>query len=285
MKIGISIPESLHSPNQLFEWVRRVDQGPFSTLSILDRVVYSNYEPLMTLATAAALSTRVRLMTEVLLCPLRNTTLLAKETATLDVLSKGRLTLGLGVGVREDDFIATGAAYQGRGKHIEEQISQMRHIWSGQAWNDTVGPIGPAPVQTNGPEIILGGFVPRALQRAARYADGFITALNNHEQIGNTFRSVEQSWKEANRSGKPRLIAQIDIALETHHAGQGRKNVTDYYKTLPPYDTDKAATLLTTEQQLRETIRVVEQLGADEVIFFTWSSEIEQIDRIAGLID
>src|SRR5258706_268729 len=165
MKIGISIPESLHSPDQLFEWVRRVDQGPFSTLSILDRVVYSNYEPLMTLATAAALSTRVR--------------------------------------VREDDFIATGADYKGRGKHIEEQISQMRHIWSGQAWNDNVGPIGPAPVQTNGPEIILGGFVPRAMQRAARYADGFITALNDYEQIGTTFRSVEQCWKEAKRSGKP----------------------------------------------------------------------------------
>ena len=112
----------------------------------------------------------------------------------------------------------------------------------------------------------------------------FITALNDHEQIANTFRGVEQSWKEAQRSGKPRLIAQIDVALETHHAGQGRKNVTDYYKTWPPYDSYKAATLLTTEHQLRETIRVVEQLGADEVIFFTWSSEIEQIDRLAGLI-
>ena len=112
MKVGISIPESFHSPDQLFEWVRRVDQGPFSTLSALDRVVYSNYEPLITLATAAALSTRVRLMTEVLLSPLRNTTLLAKETATLDVLSKGRLTLGLGIGAREEDFVATGAAYR-----------------------------------------------------------------------------------------------------------------------------------------------------------------------------
>jgi alkanesulfonate monooxygenase SsuD/methylene tetrahydromethanopterin reductase-like flavin-dependent oxidoreductase (luciferase family) len=284
MKIGIGIPESLHDPDHLFEWVRQVDQGPFSTLGILDRVVYSNYEPLITLATAAALSTRVRLMTEILISPLRNTTLLAKEAATLDVLSKGRLTLGLGVGVREEDFFATGAAYKGRGKHIEEQISQMRHIWSGQAWNETVGPIGPAPVQTNGPEIILGGFTPRAMQRVARYADGLITAVNDPEQIGNAFRSVEQSWKEANRSGKPRLIAQIDMALETHHAGQGRRNVTDYY-TWPPYDTYKPAALITTEQQLRETIREVEQLGADEVIVFTWSSEIEQIDRIAGFIE
>jgi alkanesulfonate monooxygenase SsuD/methylene tetrahydromethanopterin reductase-like flavin-dependent oxidoreductase (luciferase family) len=98
MKIGISIPPHMYEPEHVFEWVRRVDAGPFSTLSILDRVVYANYEPLITLAAAAALSTRVRLMTEILLSPLRNTTILAKESATLDALSRGRLTLGLGVG-------------------------------------------------------------------------------------------------------------------------------------------------------------------------------------------
>jgi len=114
MKIGISIPPHMKEPEHLFEWVRRVDVGPFSTLSILDRVVYANYEPLITLA-AAALSTRVRLMTEILLSPLRNTTILAKESATLDALSRGRLTLGLGVGVREDDFLATEADYKRRG--------------------------------------------------------------------------------------------------------------------------------------------------------------------------
>ena len=115
MKIGISIPPHLYEPEHLFEWVRRVDAGPFSTLSVLDRVVYANYEPLITLAAAAALSTRVRLMTEILLAPLRTTTILAKESATLDALSRGRLTLGLGVGVREDDFLATEADYKRRG--------------------------------------------------------------------------------------------------------------------------------------------------------------------------
>src|SRR6266851_5446534 len=122
MKIGISIPPHMKEPEHLFEWVRRVDVGPFSTLSILDRVVYANYEPLITLAAAAALSTRVRLMTEILLSPLRNTTILAKESATLDALSRGRLTLGLGVGVREDDFLATEADYKRRGNHLEELL-------------------------------------------------------------------------------------------------------------------------------------------------------------------
>ena len=284
MKIGISIPTDLTAPDDLFAWVKRVDAGPFSTLSILDRVIYSNTEPLITLATAASISSRVRLMTEVLLSPLRNTTILAKEAASLDVLSKGRLTLGLGVGTREDDFQATGAEYRRRGKLLDEQIHQMRQIWSGQALNDNIGPIGPQPVQTGGPRILLGGFSPQAIQRVGRSADGFITALDNAEMINQTFRSVEQAWQTAGRTGKPHLVAQIDIALESPNGGQGRTNLLNYYAAMPPYDQYKSAALRTTEQQLREAINMVEQLGADEVIFFTWSTNIDQVDRIADLI-
>lgn len=284
MKIGIGIPESLHSPDTLFEWVRRVDAGPFSTLGILDRVVYSNYESLITLAAAASISTRVRLMTEILLAPLRPTTILAKEIATLDVLSKGRLTLGLGVGGREDDFLATQTSYHLRGKRLEEQIRQMKHIWSGQDFNEHVGPIGPPPAQSNGPVILLAGFAPRAIQRSGQYADGFITAFDNAEHIDQTFRAVERSWQEAGRSGKPHLVAQIDIALESHNIGQGRKNLLRYYKAMPPVDDYKSAALRTTTQQLRDAIQMVEQLGANELIFFTWSTEIDQIERVADLI-
>jgi alkanesulfonate monooxygenase SsuD/methylene tetrahydromethanopterin reductase-like flavin-dependent oxidoreductase (luciferase family) len=284
VKIGISFPTDLTSPEDVFAWVKCVDAGPFSTLSILDRVVYSNYEPLITLATAASISTRVGLMTEVLLSPLRTTTILAKEIATLDVLSQGRLTLGLGVGVREDDFLVTGADYKRRGKRQEEQIHQMKQIWAGQAFNDNVGPIGPRPVQAGGPRILLGGFSPQAIQRVGRSADGFITALDDAEQINQTFRSVEQSWQAAGRAGKPYLVAQIDIALESPNGGQGRTNLLNYYATTPPFAHYKSAALRTTEPQIREAIHTVEQLGADEVIFFTWSTNIDQVDRIADLI-
>src|SRR5215469_2459968 len=128
MKIGISLPPTTQSPDQFYEWVRRADTGPFSTLSVLDRVVYSNLEPLVTLAAAAALTTRVRLMTEVLISLVRNTALLAKESATLDLLSRGRLTLGIGLGGREDDYLATGVPYEHRGKRMEEQLEQMKRI-------------------------------------------------------------------------------------------------------------------------------------------------------------
>ena len=241
MKIGISLPESLLDPDIILDWAQRVDQGPFSTLSVLDRVVYSNPAPLLTLTMAAAVTRRVRLMTEVLVSPLRNATLLAKEVATLDAFSRGRVTLGLGVGIRDDDFIATGATtFHQRGKYIEEQIQEMRRVWSGKPWSENIDPVGPAPVQSNGPELILGGFVPVALQRAARFADGIITALNDPGQIDQSFRLVEQTWKELGRSGKPRLLAQIDIGLETAHDDRALDNVKAYYKVMPPYDVYKS---------------------------------------------
>jgi alkanesulfonate monooxygenase SsuD/methylene tetrahydromethanopterin reductase-like flavin-dependent oxidoreductase (luciferase family) len=261
-----------------------VDSGPFSTLGVLDRVVSSNFEPLVTLAAAAALTTHVRLMTEILIAPIRNTALLAKESATLDILSRGRLTLGLGLGGREDDYLAAGVPYEQRGKRLEVQLEQMKRIWVGQPVHANVGPIGPRPIQTHGPELLLGGYAPRAIQRVTRYAHGIITGINDIKQIDQTFRAVEQGWQEAGRAGKPRLVAQIDIALEMHDGGQGRQNVLDYYAVLPSFATSKSATLLTTQQQLSDIRHALEQIGTDEVVFFPWSTDIEQIDRIADLL-
>jgi alkanesulfonate monooxygenase SsuD/methylene tetrahydromethanopterin reductase-like flavin-dependent oxidoreductase (luciferase family) len=283
MKVGISIPASISSAEPLFEWATQVDRGPFSTLSILDRLDYPNFEPMTTLAAVAAVTRRVRLMTEVLIAPVRNTAILAKESVTLDVLSNGRFSLGLGLGGREDDYIAAEVVYKDRGKRFDRQLEQMKRIWAGDP-REAAAPIGPKSVQPGGPELILSGFAPKAFERTARYGDGFVTAANDLPNIEQAFRAVERSWQEAGRSGQPRLIAQIDIALETRHIGQGRQNVLDYYAISKPFDVYKSNTMLTTEQQIRDIIPALASIGADEVVFFTWSSEIEQVDRIANLI-
>lgn len=284
MKIGLNIPPTITSPDHFEEWVRRVDAGPFSALSVLDRVVYANLEPLITLAAAAALTTRVRLMTEILISLVRNTTILAKESATLDRLSRGRLTLGIGLGGREDDYLATGMPYEHRGKRLDEQLEQMKRIWAGKPADANVGLIGPKPAQPHGPELLLGGYTAGAIQRVARLADGIIAGTNEVQQIEHTFRAVEQSWHEAGRAGRPHLVAQIDIALEQNGTDEGRKHVLDYYATLPAFAAPKSAMLLTTTQQLLDTMRILEQIGTDELVFFTWSTAIEQIDRIADLL-
>ncbi|RRR65935.1 LLM class flavin-dependent oxidoreductase, partial [Streptomyces sp. RP5T] len=132
MNIGLGLP--LDDPAQLLTWARRADASPFRTLGLLDRLVYDNPEPLVTLATLAGATTRIRVQTEVLLAPLHNTALLAKQTATLDRLSGGRFTLGIGVGGREDDCLAAGIDLHRRGRRLDEQLGLLRRAWSGERY-------------------------------------------------------------------------------------------------------------------------------------------------------
>jgi alkanesulfonate monooxygenase SsuD/methylene tetrahydromethanopterin reductase-like flavin-dependent oxidoreductase (luciferase family) len=148
MEIGIGLRGTRGS--LVLDWARRADSGPFSSLGIIDRLVYSNYETLVTLATAAAVTERGRLMSTVLIAPLRGAGVLAKQAASVDALSGGRLTLGLSVGSREDDFTAAPASFHDRGRRFEEQLDFMKRVWSGEAAGDGVGPIGPPPARPGG---------------------------------------------------------------------------------------------------------------------------------------
>jgi alkanesulfonate monooxygenase SsuD/methylene tetrahydromethanopterin reductase-like flavin-dependent oxidoreductase (luciferase family) len=174
MQIGIGLPSlSPVSGTVILEWARRADAGRFSSLGMIDRLVGPNYEPLVALAAAAAITHRIGLMTSVILAPLHNAGVLAKQAASLDALSGGRLSLGLGVGGREDDFRAAPASFADRGKRFEEQLALMKRIWSGQPPAEDIDPIGPPPVRRGGPEILIGGGTPVAIRRVGRWADGY----------------------------------------------------------------------------------------------------------------
>ena len=130
MKVGIGLPGNVPGTkgDVILEWARRADAGPFSTLGTIDRLVYDNYEPMIQLAAAAGCTSNVRLLTGVLLAPLRNAGVLAKQAATLDAISSGRLTLGVGVGRRPDDYAAAPAAYTARSKWPKNAISSVEAV-------------------------------------------------------------------------------------------------------------------------------------------------------------
>src|ERR687889_1734249 len=174
MDIGIGLPATIPWTNGplILDWAKRADSRPFSSLGILDRLVYPNYEPLITLAAAAAVTERVRLMTTVLIAPLRRAGVLAKQAATIDTLSGGRLTLGLGVGAREDDFRAAPASFHDRSRSFEEQLELMKRLWSGQPVSDEIGAVGPTPAQERGPELLIGGHTPVSIRRVGRGGGG-----------------------------------------------------------------------------------------------------------------
>ncbi len=171
MSVGLGLP--IGDPAQLLSWARRAEATPFTTVALLDRLVFGNPEPLITLATLAGATSRIRLQTEVLLAPLHRTTLLAKQAATLDLLSGSRFTLGIGIGGRDDDYLAAGVDLRTRGRRLDRQLATMRRIWSGEPLSEDIGPIGPAPARPGGPEVLFGGFVPAVMERVARWGTAF----------------------------------------------------------------------------------------------------------------
>ncbi|HEX6209108.1 MAG TPA: LLM class flavin-dependent oxidoreductase, partial [Actinomycetota bacterium] len=169
MNIGVGLPNTVPGTEArlIGEWARRIEDGPFTSIGVLDRVRYDSLDPLACLAAITGTTSRVRLVTMVVVGPLRGTTILAKEAATIDVLSGGRLTLGLAVGAREDDYDAAGVEVRGRGRRFEEQLAALRGVWEDPS-------IGPRPAQDGGPELLVGGGSDLAFARVARYADGFV---------------------------------------------------------------------------------------------------------------
>ena len=286
MKIGIGLPAWMPQANGslIIDWAGKADAGPFSSLGLIDRVIYANYEPLIALAAAAGATRRVRLVTTVLLAPTRQTILLAKQSASLDALSGGRLTLGLGVGARTDDFTATESAFHNRGKRFNEQLALLERIWSGQPASDEVGPIGPFPAQAGGPEILLGGYSPAAVKRLSRWSNGFMAGGGDPKLADQFFRLTEKTWQEAGRPGKPRLVACGYFALGENAAERGGATIRAYYAFAPERAERISSSLPATPERVRDHIKAFEDTGADELILWPTIPELDQLSRLADLV-
>ncbi|MGW7249546.1 LLM class flavin-dependent oxidoreductase [Streptomyces decoyicus] len=282
MSVGLGLP--IGDPAQLLSWARRAEATPFTTIALLDRLVFGNPEPLITLATLAGATSRIRLQTEVLLAPLHRTTLLAKQAATLDLLSGSRFTLGIGIGGRDDDYLAAGVDLRTRGRRLDRQLATMRRIWSGEPLSEDVGPIGPAPARPGGPEVLFGGFVPAVMERVARWGDGFLGAALPAPAMDGLFREVEAAWSRAGRTGRPRLLAQVNVALGPEPTlDRAREELRAYYQ--PSSYTDHVVKgLLTTGAQIREAVAAFRAIGADEVMLYCWSPDPDQVERLADVV-
>src|SRR4051812_44891907 len=134
MDIGIGLPNAVRGVDRrgIVDWARRAEEAGFASLGTLDRLAYVNFESLIALAAAAAVTQRIRLVTDILIAPLRaNTALLAKQAATLDQISGGRLELGLSPGGRDDDYAISGLDFAGRGRTFDRQLEELERLWRG----------------------------------------------------------------------------------------------------------------------------------------------------------
>jgi alkanesulfonate monooxygenase SsuD/methylene tetrahydromethanopterin reductase-like flavin-dependent oxidoreductase (luciferase family) len=286
MDIGIGLPSTIPGVEgtRVLEWARRAEAHGFTALGTIDRLVYANLEPLVVLAAAAAVTRRPRLVTAVLLAPLRaNSALLAKQAASIDRLSGGRLVLGLGVGGRPDDFEASGLDVHTRGRRFDAQLEDMRRIWQGEP-RGTAGAIGPAPSRPGGPPLLMGGTSDAAMRRTVRYADGWIAGGGGPPLFSAAAERVRAAWQAAGRDGQPHLGALAYFALGPQARQQADAYLKEYYAFAGPRADQVAAAALLSVEQVRDAAGQYQEAGCDELILFPCDPAIEQVDRLAEAV-
>lgn len=280
MRVGVGLPNTVPGTQSrmIIEWARRADEGPFSSLGVLDRLVYDSYEPLTTLAAVAAVTYRVKLATTIVIGPLHNNAMLAKVAASLDALSDGRLVLGLAVGARKEDYDFAGIDYWARGKRLSEQLAALRFLWENS-------PNGPTTACPCGPDLLVGGLSDQGYARMARYADGYVHGGGPPKAFARAVDKAISAWIDAGRPGRPQLWAQGYFALGDEAAEAGYRYLRKYYAFTGPFAERIAAGLLVNPQAIAQFIRGYEEAGCDELVLFPTVPDISQLDQLAEILN
>jgi alkanesulfonate monooxygenase SsuD/methylene tetrahydromethanopterin reductase-like flavin-dependent oxidoreductase (luciferase family) len=258
----------------LLDWARRADAGPFSSLAVIDRLVYDSFEPFATLAAAAALTQRAQLATTIAIGPLRATAAMAKAAGTINALSGGRFVLGLAVGARADDYAVSGIDYRQRGARMGEQLHALHALWEG---ND----LGPRPLRR--PTLLIGGLSDQAFARVARFADGYVHGGGPARAFARVADRVRAAWRDVGRPGNPQLWGQAYFALGPA-AAAGSAYLSDYYAFTGPFAEKIAAGLLTTPQGVVQHVRAYADAGCDHLVLLPAVAQLDQVDRLADAL-
>jgi probable F420-dependent oxidoreductase len=218
-------PAPLIKPENVVNFAKKCEAMGLHSLWTIDRVAYDNLDSMTLLAAAAGVTQRIRIGTSVLLAGLRPPALLAKTIATLDFISNGRLTIGVGFGSRENDFASVEIPYEGRGSRAVECVQLMKRLWTednvthkGRFYNVQNLTIGPRPIQKQIP-IFTGGSAEVALKRAGMWADGFICGSSAIPEFSVTWEKIAGYARAAGRD--PNQIEKAGLtfmAIDNDHA-------------------------------------------------------------------
>lgn len=292
MDVGIGLPGSFRGVRRddVLGWAARADEAGFSSVSTGERLAFANHDLLVMMAMVAATVRRARIMTTVMILPLHNAALVAKQAASLDVLTEGRFSLGVGTGVpdRVDDFTLAGVVHERRGAILDEQLTLLRSVWRGEAGAGG-DPIGPAPATPGGPEVLVGGWAPRAMRRAARHADGIVTFTlgTDVDTQAAIHRSALDAWAAEGRDGRPRWVAGMYFALGPDPEAAATPFLDDYYRRLAPDDRRdllKGVDVMS-DAAAAAAVDAFAAAGADELFFSPMVAGVDQVDRLAQAVE
>jgi alkanesulfonate monooxygenase SsuD/methylene tetrahydromethanopterin reductase-like flavin-dependent oxidoreductase (luciferase family) len=278
MDVGIGLPNTVPGVDKagIVDWARAAEQAGFSSLGTIDRIAYGNYESLIALTAAAAVTDTIRLVTDILIAPLRaNTALFAKQAATLDHLSGGRLVLGLAPGGRQDDYELGGVEFARRGRLFDGQLADLKRFWSGET------DVGPAPAR---PVVLIGGTSDAAYRRVGEFGDGWTSGGGGVERIAEGRERAVEAWRAAGRSGEPRTMALMYYSLGDRAEESAQATLGAYYAFAGPYVDRIVASAATDEPQVRSYVDGFAAAGCDEVICFPCSADPAQVELLAAAV-
>ena len=282
MDIGIGLPTTLAVDGPtVAAWARRAEERGFATLGTIDRLVYPNYDTITALAVAAGATSRIGFFTDILLAPVYQPVWLAKATGTLHAISAGRLTLGLGVGGRPDDFAAAERSFEDRGRLMDETLELLHRAWAGEPVAGGEFAVSP-PVPGGKVPVLIGGNGPAALRRTVRWGDGWTVGGAPPEQAAQLADKVRAAWRDAGRDGEPRLAALMyyglgdDAALET--------SLLTYYGWLGDTANYIVRGAARTPGDIRERVRQFADAGFTDLVLDPTIPSLDQVDRLADAV-
>ena len=284
MEIGIGIPNSVVGTTgaQLLDWARRADQAGFSSLGTIGAVSYPSYEELTVFAAAGAVTERIRFLPNVLIGPVRSAAELAKQAATVQQITGGRLTLGLGVGWRESDYLLTGRSFQTRGRDFDAQLSALQRAWQGQPLMDGTRPAAPDPGPTGVP-LLIGGGSEAAIRRVVEYGVGWTAGGLPPHALPHFIEKVRNAWHDA-REGEPRMVGLVYFSLGDTE-DESHAYMLDYYQPQGAEVAEMiASSALHSPAAIREAVKGYEEAGLDELILDPTVSDPGQVDLLAELV-
>lgn len=282
MRIGIGLPAAVPGVDAttIGAWAAEAERAGFASVGAIDRLVYDNLEPLTALAAAAARTERVELFTTVLNVGWRaNPVLLAKQMASVDLLSGGRLTAGLGLGGWPEDFAASGVPTTSAGARLRDSLATMRQVWAGVL----SGQGGPTRRLPEGrPTLLFGGLVPAAYERAATHGRGWVAPLMGRQMLEDGATAVRQAWADAGRTGEPRIATGRYFSL-----GQGADARADVY--IRHYYGDEGfpiarADTLTSLGQIQDEIDQLAAAGVTDLLLYPSSADLDQVPLLAEVV-
>jgi alkanesulfonate monooxygenase SsuD/methylene tetrahydromethanopterin reductase-like flavin-dependent oxidoreductase (luciferase family) len=291
VKVGVLVPYLIPTTRaSALAWVSGVEDGPFDSIAVGERVTFHNIDQTVMLAAAAALTSRVRLYTHVVIAPMHPPALLAKRLASIDVISGGRLTVSVGTGGREHDYRAAGMPMTRTFQGQDASVAEMKRLWAGEPAFPGADPVGPTPVQVGGPPVYTSARGPKSIARAVKWAEGFTGAALSGlpADMAAEASSFLERWEAAGGTSRPHLGTSVFYALG-EDAGPRMRAVTERYFTVggqrPPTElVDAMLSAVISDDAVRTALDGAVAAGYDEVTFITTTDDVADLARLADVV-